>query len=145
MSHGRGPIRRVVLDTNVIVSSLLVDGSVPAEAVDLVVGNRCKWLVDGRIVAEYRDVLTRPHLRIDPARVRKMFDVIDADAIRVIADPLDLTLPDPSDLPFVEVAVSGGADALVTGNLRDYQIRGGGKLDIAIVTPRQFLDLLARR
>lgn len=141
----RGPVYRVVLDTNVIVSSLLVDGSVPAEVVDLVVGGRCKWLVDGRIVAEYRDVLRRPHLRIDAARVQKMFDVIEAHAIRVVADPLDLALPDPSDRPFVEVAVGGGAQALVTGNVKDYQIRGGGKLDIAIVTPRQFLDLLARR
>ncbi|MFI5310066.1 MAG: putative toxin-antitoxin system toxin component, PIN family [Gemmatimonadales bacterium] len=136
---------RVVLDTNVIVSGLLGPGSVPAQAAAHVFVRRSEWLVDPRIVEEYRRVLSRPHFRFVEADVQDVLLRADLFATWVHADPLPITLPDPTDVAFLEVAIAGGADALVTGNVKDYQIRGGGKLDIAVVTPRQFLDLLARR
>lgn len=41
----------------------------------------------------------------------------------VAAEPLRIRLADPDDLPFVEVAVTGRADALVTGNPRHFDVR----------------------
>jgi predicted nucleic acid-binding protein len=40
--------------------------------------------------------------------------------ILVVAAPTAVELPDPDDRAFVEVALSGGADALVTGNRRHF-------------------------
>ena len=90
-------------------------------------------------------MLPRPKFGFAVADVAHALRVAEQETVRVVAHPLSFGLADPSDLPFAEVAVAGAADALVTGNIKDYQIRGGGKLDIAIVTPRQFLNLLARR
>jgi hypothetical protein len=38
----------------------------------------------------------------------------------VEARPVSLPVPDPDDLPFIEVALSGAADSLVTGNTRHF-------------------------
>ena len=134
---------RVVLDTNVIVSALLVQGSVPDRVVELAIAGRCTLMVDSRIVAEYHDVLRRPEFRFDPALIAHIVAVLER-AEWIVADPLRLTLPDASDRPFIEVAVTGGADAIVTGNLRHFRFPRG-RLAIPVLTPRQVLDRLAER
>jgi putative PIN family toxin of toxin-antitoxin system len=132
---------RVVLDTNVLVSALLVQGSVPDRVVELAVTRRYALMVDSRIMAEYHDVLRRPEFQFDPALVARILAVLDR-AEWIVAEPLGLTLPDPSDQPFLEVAVTGGADAIVTGNVRHFRFPGGS-LAIPILTPRQLLQALA--
>jgi len=134
---------RIVLDTNVIVSALLVQGSVPDRVLELVTTNRCTLLVDSRIAVEYREVLERPAFKFSRSQLELFFAMVDR-AERVSPDPMSLSLPDPTDEPFLEVAVAGGADALVTGNAKHFAVRGGGIL-IPVVTPRRFLDLLAGR
>ena len=61
----------------------------------------------------------------------------------VFARPLPVELPDPDDLPFLEVAAAASADALVTGNLRHYRAVPGGH-DLRVLSPRDLLDRLAR-
>jgi putative PIN family toxin of toxin-antitoxin system len=133
---------RIVLDTNVLVSALLRQGSVPDQVVGLVLAGRCGLIVDSRIMAEYRAVLARPEVGFPVAEIEAFLTFV-ARAEWVVADPLDLPLPDETDRPFLEVAVAGGADALVTGNPRHFRIRGA-RLDLAVLTPRGLLDRLAR-
>jgi len=59
----------------------------------------------------------------------------------VAARPLDVALPDPDDLPFLEVAAAGHADALVMGNARHFAPARGGHA-VAVRTPRELLDVL---
>ena len=134
---------RVVLDTNVLVSALLVEGSVPHQLLELAVARRYELIIDSRIVAEYRLVLERPKFGFDLTTVVRVFAVLDR-AEWIVAEPLSLTLPDRSDQPFIEVAVTGGADAIVTGNVRHFRF-AGGHLAIPVLTPRQMLDALAQR
>jgi predicted nucleic acid-binding protein len=44
---------------------------------------------------------------------------------------------------FVEVAVAGEADAIVTGNLKHFRPRHG-KLSAPVLSPRAFVDRLRR-
>jgi putative PIN family toxin of toxin-antitoxin system len=132
---------RVVLDTNVLVSALLRQGSVPDQVVGLVLAGRCGLIVDSRIVAEYRAVLARPEFGFPAAEVEAFLAFVER-ADWVVADPLNLALPDETDRPFLEVAVAGGADALITGNPRHFRLRGT-RLDLAVLTPRALLDRLA--
>jgi uncharacterized protein len=112
---------RVVVDTNVVVSALLKRGSVPDRAL------ACAWasatvLYDTRIAAEYRDVLMRPKLGgIDRAHVEAFLATLLARGHDLGAvTPWDGPMGDADDRIFVEVALAGHADAIVTGNLRDY-------------------------
>jgi putative PIN family toxin of toxin-antitoxin system len=133
---------RVVLDTNVVVSGLLNDTGVPAQIVELCISGDLELAVDGRILAEYRDVLGRPELALNDHDVAD-FLALARHAEHVVGVPLPVALPDPDDLPFLEVAVAAAVDALVTGNTKHFRAHRG-KIDIPILTPRQFLDRLTR-
>jgi putative PIN family toxin of toxin-antitoxin system len=130
---------RIVLDTNVVVSGLLSPGGPPGRILDLLVAGRLHPLYDDRILREYRDVLARPRLRIAPAEAAAVLDLIEHDGLPIAAEPLPLELPDPDDLPFLEVAVAGAAEALVTGNGRHYRpLRGSHTAPV--IAPADFLD-----
>jgi hypothetical protein len=54
------------------------------------------------------------------------------------AEALTLVLPDPNGLPFLEVANSDGADALITGNVEHFKLRRG-QHSVLTTTPADFL------
>lgn len=96
---------------------------------------------DERILSEYRHVLARSKFGFDTERVAVLLETIEATGQPVLAPPLNLSLPDPSDAPFVEVAVACDADFIVTGNLRHFpaeSLRG-----VRAIAPRGFWDILA--
>jgi uncharacterized protein len=129
---------RVVLDTNVLVSGLLWPDGAPARIVRLAVAGALCVLHDDRIVREYREVLARPRFGLDPVDVVTVVDAILATGEAVVAEPLAIRLPDPDDLPFVEVAVTGRADAIVTGNRAHFP--AGVRAKVAVRAPA---DLVA--
>ena len=132
---------RVVVDTNVLVSGLLsVEGS-PARVVDLVRGAHVTLLLDGRILHEYRTVLARPKFQraIQPAQAEALLALFSVLGEHVAARPLNVAQPDPDDVPFLEVAVAGHADALVTGNLKHFPPTPG----LRILGPADFLTYYA--
>ena len=55
--------------------------------------------------------------------------------------PLAADLPDPDDLPFLEVAAEAHA-VLVTGNKKHFPDKAAG--DVRVVSPRELLDLLSK-
>ena len=133
---------RIVLDTNVVVSGLLSDHGAPAQVVDLCLAGDTTLVIDGRILSEYREVLSRPELKLPPRDVSE-FLALTEYAEHVIGLPLPLEFPDSGDLPFIEVAVAGAVDAIVTGNVKHFRAREG-RIAIDILTPRQFLHRMAR-
>ncbi len=133
---------RLVVDTNVLVSSLLTPRGTAARLMDHLIGAGDAWLVDLRILAAYRQVLPRPRFRLSSRIVEEVFSAIDASVLIIEAAPLRVRLPDPTDLPFLEVAAAGRADALVTGNARHF-VPLEGAHGIRVVSPREALELLA--
>jgi putative PIN family toxin of toxin-antitoxin system len=132
---------RIVLDTHVLVSGLHNPDGKPGRIVDLVMGARIQILYDDRILGEYLDVLARPELAIDSSLAQAVVGYIRLAGERVTALPLPAgTLPDPEDLPFAEVACSGKADALVTGNAKHF-VRWK-ELSNTVLSPAQLLDCL---
>jgi len=112
---------RIVLDTNVLVSGLHNPNGAPGRIIDLILGARIQVLYDDRILAEYLDVLARPRLAIEPSVAQSVVRYMRLSGEQVLALPLDKdTLPDPDDLPFAEVAITGEADMLVTGNMKHF-------------------------
>jgi putative PIN family toxin of toxin-antitoxin system len=58
-------IRRVVIDTNVIVSALLQALGPSARVFSMVVGGLIQLCVSGAVFAEYEEVIRRPRFRRD--------------------------------------------------------------------------------
>ena len=111
---------RIVLDTNVLVSGLLTPHGPPGRLIDLLLAGEVTLIYDDRILSEYHEVLERPRFDFDPGDVADVLELFATEGETVTAPPLAVELPDPDDLPFVEMAAAGRADALVTGNLRHY-------------------------
>jgi putative PIN family toxin of toxin-antitoxin system len=130
---------RIVLDTNVLVSALLTGGGTADMVVQLVLQGEATLLTDSRILAEYDDVTSRSRFGFDEVERRIFLETLAAISEPVIARPLRITLPDPEDRVWVEVAIADGADAIVTGNTKHYVPRRG-KLAVPVLTPRMLVD-----
>lgn len=129
---------RVVLDTSVIVSGLLLVDSVPRQAIDIA-RRRGTLLCSLETLNELDDVLRRPkfdrylseELRLEflAALVRESEDVVVEERISASRDP--------RDDKFLELAIGGRATHLVSGDphlLELNPFRG-----VQIVSPATFL------
>ena len=132
---------RVVVDTNVVVSGMLSGASAPAEVLQLILQGELQLLLDSRIVAEYDEVTIRPRFGFHPVERRALLNTLRSVAEDVVAAPFVGGLPDPDDRMFVEVALGGRGDVIVTGNVRHFPL-GRSRLGFAILTPRQLIERL---
>jgi putative PIN family toxin of toxin-antitoxin system len=130
-----------VLDTNVLVSGLLSPWGPPGRLVDALLLRRLTLALDDRIELEYRDVLSRPRLNIEPDR-RDAFLAITAFQSHVVAQrwPFE-SPPDRDDVPFLEVALAVSARTVVTGNLKHFPLSCRGP--ISVLSPMAAWDRLS--
>ena len=130
---------KVVIDTNVLVSGLLTPRGPCGQLIELLIAGALEACVDGRIIAEYAEVVRRGSLGIPRAYADEILGLIQATAEPVAAKPLPAVLPDKDDVPFLEVAATAGA-ILVTGNKRHFpkSQRAGAK----VVSAGELLDLM---
>ena len=131
---------KIVLDTNVLVSGVRSPNGPPAAVLRALLTERVALCFDERIVSEYRDVLTRGKCSFDRDLVDELIRFLEAAGSPTLAAPLGVTLPDPWDAMFIEVAISSEADFLVTGNLERFPEKAGA--GVRVVSPREFLDAL---
>lgn len=109
--------RRVVVDTNTLVSRLLLPQSVPAQAVRKA-GREGLLLVSHATMGELADVLTRPkfdhYVSVEDRRhfLRQLARA--AEFVPIVY--LVRECRDPRDDKFLEVALNGKADLILTGD-----------------------------
>jgi putative PIN family toxin of toxin-antitoxin system len=115
---------RIVLDTNVLVSGVLNAYGAPGRILDFILAGSVQIAYDDRLIGEYADVLSRPKFGFEPTRIRTLLNYLRLSGQLVAATPIpglvSTTVLDPDDLPFAEVAVAAGVEALVTGNGRHF-------------------------
>jgi len=133
----------VVLDTNVLVSGLLSPFSPCGEIVRMLATGDLKLCLDARLMIEYKEVLHRPRFAFEHNLVADLLDHLFRSAILVSGLPLPLSLPDPDDNPFLEVALAVPAECVITGNLRHFPVRL--MRGMKVLSPREFLDLFRKR
>ncbi len=132
---------RVVIDTSVLVSGLLVKGS-PADAV------RRGWergafelVTSERQLDEIRRVSRYPRLakRVRPHEFGRLVGRMRRSALVVSDLPKVTVSADPDDDAIVAAALAGGAAWLVTGDVVHLlSVRNVG--GVAIVSPNAFLE-----
>ena len=139
---------RIVLDTNILVSALLVGdgaGTAPRAVLRLCLDGRVTPLMGAALYAEHEDVLGRDELfERSPLSADERGTVFDALMSACTWTPIYYlwrpNLPDAGDDRLVELALAGGAAWIVTANVRDL---GRGELrfdDLRIGTAGDFLD-----
>lgn len=133
---------RVVVDTNVFVSAVLKESSWPARTVRWV-GRYGGLLKSATTEQEVLDVLQRPRIASKIAllftiRVRDLF----ADAVPIAISERIAACRDPKDDKFLELAVNGHADVIVSGDADLLAL--DTFREIPIVTPAAFVQVTAR-
>jgi putative PIN family toxin of toxin-antitoxin system len=131
---------RVVFDTNVLVSALLLPDSKPRQALNHAL-EQGQVLLSFAALAELYEVLSRKRFRqyVDEGDIRNFLAALTREAQWVDVDARITACRDPKDDQFLELAVSGGATYIITGDsdllvLNPFQ-------GITILSPQSFLEL----
>ena len=113
-----------VIDTNVLVGALLSkhDDSAVAQVINLVADRVIVPLYSKDIINEYKEVLFRAKLAIDPSKANYIVDLIINRGISVEPTTSNLSFVDPDDLVFYEVALTKKEEGayLITGNKKHF-------------------------
>lgn len=125
---------KIVLDTNVLVSGLLSPNGIPAQILNLIQSKKVILLIDTRILSEYSAVLRRPKFKFKDEWINPVLDFIKMESETVVPEPVYMDFPDPDDKMFWEVAKSGNALYIVSGNTRHFPD------DPLVVTPAEFFE-----
>jgi putative PIN family toxin of toxin-antitoxin system len=135
---GKVKVKRVVIDTNVVISAFLFGGE-PAELIPLWKRGRINPLASREIVDEYLRVLTYPKFGLTPEEINFIlyqeivphFEIVRAKPGRVIIGD------DPSDDKFIRCAQAGRAKTIISGDQHLLRLKSFGT--IRILTPVRFL------
>ncbi len=130
----------IVVDTNVLVSAFLGPGGASREVLRRSLDGRYRPLIGAALFAEYESVLEREALFegcvLSPReRDRLLDDFLSVCRWTRVYFAWRPNLRDESDNHLVELAVAGGARAIVTKNVRDFGRTELRFPDLRILTP----------
>lgn len=133
-------MRRVVLDTSVLVAAVRSRLGASNRSLALIGSGHFDSVVSVPLALEYEDALMRRahQLVYSPDELSEILDFIighsEPQPIYYLWRPF---LQDPHDDHVLEVAVSGRCDTIVTFNQRDF--RGADQFGLRVQTPGLFL------
>jgi putative PIN family toxin of toxin-antitoxin system len=134
------PKLKFVIDTNTLVSSILIASSVPDRAVKLIRHSGI-ILISVATIEELQKVMNRPKFdKYVDREIRSEFiaQLTQQSELVEINEPV-IACRDSKDDKFLELAVNGKADYLISGD-RDLLVLHPFR-DIPIITPAAFLEL----
>ncbi len=136
---------RLVIDTNLLVSALLIQGSLPAHLIDLWRAKKFDFLTAPDQLGELTRVTRYPKIRerLSPALAGRLINEIRDLAVVITRLPEVTVCADPFDNYLLAIAQAGNADFLVTGDRRDVLVLKVFE-GTRILTVREFLVQIGR-
>ena len=129
-----------VIDTNVIVSSIIKNDSIPGLIVELAIKGNIKLLFNDDIIKEYVEVLNRKKFNFTQIMIDGLLNSLIKSGKYYKNDKIDIDFIDESDKKFYEVYYSFKKENqafLITGNKKHFPNEDN------IVSPREFLEIIA--
>ena len=129
-------LKKVVVDTNIVISATISEHGNPAKILDLFSDKEINIYYNNEILAEYKRVLAYDRLKIEPEKQAEILDMIVKDGVYIEPDIIS-TIPfiDETDRIFYDTAKTVNA-YVITGNIKHYPV------EEFILTPAQFVDLI---
>ena len=141
-------LRRVVLDTSVVVAALRTRHGAGNAVLRLVADRRLVPVASPPLFLEYEDVLKRAEQRLVHGLGLDEIDEFLAE-FALLIEPVEVhfgwrpQVADPSDEMVLEAALNGKADALVTYNIADFA-EAGRRFGMPILSPAALLKKVKR-
>ncbi|MBM3181313.1 MAG: putative toxin-antitoxin system toxin component, PIN family [Chloroflexi bacterium] len=130
---------RVVIDTNIIVSGYL-GGALEAIIVAWKSG-KFTLVVSDAIADEYHTILKRPKFKVEHAELDDFSALLLDKAEFVIPlETANAILADPTDNKFLEAAIAGKVNLIVSGDNHLLELKSFR--EIPIITAREFITWL---
>src|SRR5690242_9107004 len=133
---------RVVLDTAVLVAAFRSDRGASRQLLLAALDRRIVMLASVPLMLEYEAVLGRAEHLHESGLSEHDVKVL-LDALAAVVEPVRLhfmwrpSLRDPGDEMVLETALNGGADCLVTFNIRDFAT-ATGEFGLRVAPPGKF-------
>ncbi len=141
-------MRRVVLDTSVVVAGLRTRSGAGNAVLRLVAARRLILLATPPLFLEYEEVLKRAEQRLAHGLAPEQLDEFLAE-LAVLIEPVEVhfqwrpQVRDATDEMVLEAAINGEADALVTYNVVDFAA-AGERFGIPVIRPGELLRKVGR-
>jgi putative PIN family toxin of toxin-antitoxin system len=116
-------MQKIIIDTNVIVSSLIQKGYPYHIIFDLFIEDKICLCISSSLVAEYYAVLERPkfaQFQGFTSKARVVLANIEMKAVRYKPKIILDLISDKDDNKILELADECGADFVITGNTNDF-------------------------
>jgi len=130
-------MRKVVIDTNVFISSRLSSTGNPAKIMNLITDGQIDIYYSWDILYEYTRVLAYKKFNFSIERQRLAIDDIKNIGNLINSVENNISLPDESDRIFYDTAKASNA-ILITGNIKDFPD------EPFILTPAEYISLRAK-
>ncbi len=114
---GTVKMKRIVVDTNVLVSGLLYGGK-PGEIVTLWERGKIRPLCSKEIVEEYLRVLAYPKFQLSESEIDFLltYEILPYFEVITVKSGKTYVAEDPSDDKFIWCALEGNAEVIVSGD-----------------------------
>ena len=139
---GKVKVIRVVVDTNVVVSGLLFNGT-PGRLIPLWKRGQIKPLTSAEIIDEVIRVLAYPKFKLSESEINYLLNIEilpHFDVIETKQKCSSIIKEDPSDDKFIHCAEAGKENYIISGDQHLLSMKRYQK--IQIITPESFLNQL---
>ena len=131
-----------VIDTNVIVSALLKENSIPWQILDLVVNQDIIPVYNDDIIKEYQEVLTRNKFGFSLTKVAMTLSLIRDYGIKLTRAEIIEQFTDKKDIIFYQIVMTATQNFdnsyLITGNFKHFPKKK------FIVTPAEMIEIISQ-
>ena len=131
-------MKRIVVDTNVLVSGLLFNGK-PGQLVRLWKERRVVPLCSKEIVREYLRVLAYPKFQLSESEIDFLLthEMLPYFEVLTVTPGKPFVTMDPSDDKFIWCAIEGHAEVIVSG---DEHLLNLVSSPVPVITVTQFIE-----
>ena len=139
------PVTVIVVDTNVFVAALRSGGGPSREIIRRALAGRYQPIFSNALWLEYEDLLGRDvwtQETTEDDRRQVLAALAAASRWIKIFYGWRPNLRDEGDNHLVELAIAGGAEAIVTYNIRDFRLGDLRWPNLAVLTPSECLEKL---
>jgi putative PIN family toxin of toxin-antitoxin system len=138
-------MHKIILDTNILVSSLMKKSFPHFVVFDFVLAGRVSLCVSEPVLKEYNGVLTRPKFekRNDnfSSMAKTLLDFITTNSIYFEPNITLSIIKDEKDNRLLELADISKADYLITGNTKHFTM--SEYKSTKIISPRDYWELVS--
>lgn len=132
-----------VVDTNVLVSAAITPGGICDQVLQHAIAGRFVPAWDNKILAEYREVLSRRKFGLTLSAIRTLLAAFPAAGFHR-GQEIAVKLPAAADLPFLAVALATEDKIIITGDAAHFPRDIMRECGISILTPRNALGFFEK-